>query len=162
MVKNKTGGKRSKGLARKQQTNDPSTEQLHRGNIRTKEDAIKETKGLPGTYFYAKVTKSYGNCRFAALCDDGVERIASCMHFAKKNRRDNNVEVGSNLLVGVADYHATASGKLQQSQILELYTPAEAACIPYVQEDEEDDDLVAQEVDTAMAEEVAVGDFDDI
>ena len=160
MVKNKTGGKRSKGLARKQQTQD-STEQLHRGNIRTKEDAEKETKGLEGAYYYAKVVRSHGNCRFAALCDDGVERMASCMHFAKKNRRDNNVEVGSCLLVGVADYHSATKGKAQACQILELYNSAEAACIPYFQDDD-DDDAMNDEVDAAMTEEVEVGDFDDI
>jgi len=169
MVKNKTGGKRSKGLARKQQ-HDPSAEQqLHRGNIRTKEDAVKETKGLPGEYYYAKVVRSHGNCRFAALCDDGVERMASCMHFAKKNRRDNNVEVGACLLVGVADYHAAVGGKAQPCQILELYSPAEAACIPHfhdAEDDYEDADeyaaVVAKEVDAAMVEDVDVGDFDDI
>lgn len=158
MVKNKTGGKRSKGLARKQQDSD----QLHRGKIRTKEDAVKETKGLPGCYYYAKVVRSHGNCRFAALCDDGVERMASCMHFAKKNRRDNNIEVGSSLLVGVADYHAAQDGKAQPCQILELYSAVEAACIPYFDDgtDEDNDQDVA--VDTAMAEDVVVGDFDDI
>ena len=157
MVKNKTGGKRSKGLARKQQDSD----QLHRGKIRTKEDAVKETKGLPGAYYYAKVVRSHGNCRFAALCDDGVERMASCMHFAKKNRRDNNIEVGSSLLVGVADYHAAPDGKAQPCQILELYSPAEAACIPYF-DDGTDEDKDQDVVDNAMAEDVVVGDFDDI
>ena len=162
MVKTKTGGKRSKGLARKQQTHDPA-EQLHRGNVRTKEDVIKETKGMQGSYYYAKVLKSFGNCRFAVLCDDGVERIASCMHFAKKNRRDNNIEIGSKLLVGVADYHANVEGKMQQSQSLELYTAAEVLCIPYFQdEDEDEDDVIAREVDIAMTEDVVVGDFDDI
>lgn len=164
MVKNKTGGKRSKGLARKQQ-HDPSTEQLHRGNVRTKEDAVKETKGLPGEYYYAKVVKAYGNCRFAAACDDGVERVASCLHFAKKNRRDNNIELGSCLLVGVADYHsANGQTKGQPCQILELYSPAEAACIFYFQDDDRDEDAIAEEVDAVMAvQEVAVAlDFDDI
>lgn len=168
MVKNKTGGKRSKGLARKQQ-DASADQQLHRGNVRTKEEAVKETKGLPGNYYYAKVVRSHGNCRFAALCDDGVERMASCMHFAKKNRRDNNVEVGSCLLVGVADYHAVKDGKTQPCQILELYNPLEAACIPYFHDDEDDYEdkdaytsAVAIEVDAAMAEEVDVGDFDDI
>jgi hypothetical protein len=162
MVKNKTGGKRSKGLARKQQHQDP--DQLHRGNIRTKEDAVKETKGLPGEYYYAKVVRSHGNCRFAALCDDGKERMASCMHFAKKNRRDNNIEVGSCLLVGVADYHAEVAGKAQPCQILELYGPAEAQTIPYFRDDDEDEDedAIAREVDAAMEETVEVGDFDDI
>ena len=161
MVKNKTGGKRSKGLARKQQ-HDPAAEQLHRGNVRTREDAVKETKGLPGEYYYAKVVRSHGNCRFAALCDDGVERMASCLHFAKKNRRDNNIEVGAFLLVGVADYHtANGSKKAQPCQILELYSPVEAACIPYFQDDDKDEE--EDKVDAFMAAETAPSlDFDDI
>ena len=168
MVKNKTGGKRSKGLARKQQ-HDPSADQLHRGNVRTKEDAVKETKGMPGAYHYAKVVRSHGNCRFAAMCDDGVERMASCMHFAKKNRRDNNIELGSCLLVGVADYHTPLPGKAQPCQILELYSAAEAACIAYFHDEEDDYEdgdafaaAVSEKVDAAMVAEVDVGDFDDI
>lgn len=155
MVKNKTGGKRSKGLARKQHNEETVTRR-----IRTKEDAAKETKGLPGDYYYAKVVKAHGNCRFGVACDDGVDRMASCLHFAKKNRRDNNVEVGSCLLVGVADFHAATDGKVQPCQILELYQPAEAASITYFQDSDEEteDDFV----DKVMQQEVAIEEFDDI
>ena len=155
MVKNKTGGKRSKGLARKQHNEETVTRR-----IRTKEDAAKETKGLSGDYYYAKVVKAHGNCRFGVACDDGVDRMASCLHFAKKNRRDNNIEMGSCLLVGVADFHTATDGKAQPCQILELYQPAEAATIPYFQDSDEEteDDFV----DKVMQEKVSIEEFEDI
>ena len=126
MVKNKSGGKRSKGLARK----DNSSEVAVTTKIRFKEDAAKEAVGL---YYYAKVTKCLGNCRFLAACDDGTDRVASCLHFGKKNRRENNIDMGANLLVGVAEYNTATHGKQQPCQILDLYSPAESAYIPYFQ-----------------------------
>jgi translation initiation factor IF-1 len=136
MVKNKTGGKRSKGLARKDHDTEPQNYK-----VRTKEDAAKETKDYPGNfYYYARVVKSYGNCRFAVSCDDGHQRTASCMHFGgKKNRRENNIELGSCLLVGVTDYHTAASGKDQPCEILELYKAHETLYITFFQEKKEDD-----------------------
>jgi len=136
MVKNKTGGNKSKGLARKALNAEVAVRKLF-----LKEDAAKESAGLPGSYFYAKVARALGDCRFLAECDDGQSRTASCKHM-NRSRRENNVELGSALLVGVADYHASSKdGKLQACQILALYTPAEAALIPFFQPREDKDDL---------------------
>jgi translation initiation factor IF-1 len=145
MVKNKTGGKKSKGLARKVLNAEPFVRKLF-----LKEDAAKESEGMPGAYYYAKVTRAYGDCRFLVECDDGTNRVACCKHM-HRSRRENNVELGSCLLVGVADYHTSnGTDKPPPCQTLVLYMPVEAVLIPFFQVRDSDEDGYFAEDDTTF------------
>lgn len=130
MVKNSIGGKKAKGMARKNMraSATPATRALR---ISQNENEV-----------YAQATKMLGNCMFIVKCADGVSRLCYIRgKFRGKNKRDNTVTVGAWVLVGLREWNNDAasqnvqkSGKkndkndkkshqnLQESDLLELYT----------------------------------------
>ena len=88
MVKNSGGGKRAKGLARKNVNNKSSQEKPLR--VAQDEDEI-----------YAIVTKLFGNGMCDVLCMDNVTRLCHIRGiFRGRAKRDNCIELGAWLLVG--------------------------------------------------------------
>ena len=90
MVKNTTGGNKSKGFARKH-------------NIGKKDNILRisEEEGE----IYAIVIKMCGNGMFECYCIDGVTRLGQIRgKFTGKGKRDNIVNVGTWVLIGVREW----------------------------------------------------------
>ena len=109
MVKN-DGGKRTKGLARKNQ------QQIHTHRLRMSE--CEEEK-------YAIVRKLFGNS-CDVYCDDSKERLAMIAgKFSGRNKRSNLIVIGSIVLIGVRSWATVIEGKTEKCDILEIYSPQE-------------------------------------
>jgi initiation factor 1A len=108
MVKNSTGGNKSKKQARS------STSYTPQQNIR---------KAKEGE-MYATVTKMLGTgCLI--MCIDGISR--SCIirnKFKTKGKRDNIITVGSWILVGIREWEIRSNGT-QKCDLLEVYSHSE-------------------------------------
>ena len=108
MVKNLRGGNKTKNQARKN-FSQPSNYKLR------KSQDINE--------IYAVVTKLYGNGRVLIRCNDGLER--NCVirkKFRGRNKRDNEVSIGSFVLAGKREWENKKPGKLEVCDLLEVYT----------------------------------------
>jgi initiation factor 1A len=109
MVKNATGGNKSKKQAR-------SSSYAPQQNIR---------KAKEEGEIYAAVTKIFGGPNCLVMCNDGVSR--SCIirnKFKTKGKRDNNITVGSWILVGIRDWEVRSDGT-QKCDLLEVYSHSE-------------------------------------
>ena len=111
MVKNATGGSKTKGQARKS-TSVPSTNRL-----RISEDECE---------LYAQVTALLGNGMCHVICIDGKTRLCHIRgKFRGRGKRDNFIGRGTWLLVGLRDWESgeskEAKGKLQNCDLLEVY-----------------------------------------
>ena len=109
MVKNATGGNKSKKQAR-------SKSSAPQQNIR---------KAKEEGEMYAVVTKIFGGPNCQVMCNDGVSR--SCIirnKFKTKGKRDNNIVVGSWILVGIRDWEVRSDGT-QKCDLLEVYSHSE-------------------------------------
>jgi len=109
MVKNATGGNKSKKQAR-------SKSSAPQQNIR---------KAKEEGEMYAAVTKIFGGPNCQVMCNDGVSR--SCIirnKFKTKGKRDNNIVVGSWILVGIRDWEVRSDGT-QKCDLLEVYSHSE-------------------------------------
>ena len=109
MVKNATGGNKSKKQAR-------STSYTPQQNIR---------KAKEEGEIYAVVTKIFGGPNCQVLCNDGVSR--SCIirnKFKTRGKRDNNITIGSWILVGIRDWEVRSDGT-QKCDLLEVYSHSE-------------------------------------
>ena len=109
MVKNATGGNKSKKQAR-------SSSYAPQQNIR---------KANEEGEMYAAVTKIFGGPNCLVMCNDGVSR--SCIirnKFKTRGKRDNNITVGSWILVGLRDWEVRSDGT-QKCDLLEVYSHSE-------------------------------------
>ena len=136
MVKNKSGGNKSKRSARKHNTEPIKT------FTRYADDPDE---------LYASVTKYFGCGNVDVKCCDGVSRLGVIRKkFKGRNRRDNMINQGSYVLVGIRSWEVIATGKKQKCDILEIYsrediknikkymTEEEWEVIAYKDEDETD------------------------
>jgi initiation factor 1A len=104
MVVNKTGGKKSKGFARKGMTDTNR-------KIRYSEDPAE---------IYAIAIKMLGNGLFEAKCADDVTRICKIRgKFSGKRKTSHFVKPGVWVLVGI--YEWDSSDKHQKCDLLEVY-----------------------------------------
>ena len=111
MVKNATGGSKTKGQARKS-TSVPSSNRL-----RISEDVCE---------LYAQVTAMLGNGMCHVICIDSKTRLCHIRgKFRGRGKRDNFIGRGTWLLVGIRDWESgeskEAKGKLQNCDLLEVY-----------------------------------------
>lgn len=114
MVKNYGGGKRAKGFARK--------------NLNTSKQEKPLRVGQEEGEIYAVVTKYYGNGMCDVFCLDDETRLCHIRGiFRTRGRRDNNVEIGSLLLVGLREFETVVKGKKQNCDLLEVYNNNEKA-----------------------------------
>jgi len=145
MVKNQNGGKNSKKMGRKFVTNPSATNRKIR--------KVEEEGEL-----YAVVTKLFGNGMFSANDIEGKERLCIMRNkFRGRGKRDNNVSLGSWVLVGEREFESCAKPK---HDLLEVYSDIEKQKLKHSGDpvfsklrsefdnkkketnDEEDDDLV--------------------
>lgn len=111
MVKNSTGGNKTKGQARKLVTAKPSN------LLRTSENDCEK---------YAQVTKLLGGGMCNVLCIDTETRL--CImggKFKGRGKRDNFIVNGSWVLVGLRDWESKKPDKLEKCDLLEVYTDSE-------------------------------------
>ena len=109
MVKN-TGGKRTKGLARKNQS------QGFTSRLRVSE--CEEEK-------YAIVRKLFGNS-CDVFCDDSKGRLAMIAgKFSGRNKRGNLIVPGTIVLIGLRSWATVIEGKSEKCDILEVYSAQE-------------------------------------
>ena len=107
MVKN-FGGKKTKGMARKNLTAKPNNV------LRVSTNEFEK---------YSQVLKLLGNGMCHVLCDDNVTRLCHIRgKFRGRGKRDNFVKTGSLLLVGIREYESGGDAKkLQNCDLLEVY-----------------------------------------
>ena len=109
MVKNTTGGSKTKGQARKFAT--PKQSNILRVSLDECE-------------VYAQVTKLLGNGMCHVLCIDGFTRLCHIRgKFRGRGKRDNLIGSGNWLLVGLREWEIgkDISSKLQNCDLLEVY-----------------------------------------
>ena len=107
MVKNTKGGNKTKGQARKH-LSQPSNYKLRKSEDKNE--------------IYAIVTKLYGNARILIKCNDGEER--NCIirkKFRGRNKRDNDVSIGTLILAGRREWENKKQDKLEICDLLEVY-----------------------------------------
>ena len=110
MVKNETGGKRSKQIARKT-VEKPQTSQCVR--------YVEE----PGE-MYAIVTAKFGGRNVQVMCHDGVSRRCVIRNKFMKLKGDNSISIGSWLMVGIYEWEKRADCT-QTCDVLEIYLRGE-------------------------------------
>ena len=108
MVKN-FGGKKTKGMARKNLTSKPNN------ILRISTNEYEK---------YSQVIKLLGNGMCHVLCDDNITRMCHIRgKFRGRGKRDNFVKTGSLLLVGIREYESGGDKKkLQNCDLLEVYS----------------------------------------
>lgn len=108
MVKNTKGGNKAKKQARKTTSVDPSL-----AKTRYSEDPDE---------IYACCSKLLGNGMCRVFCIDGVERLCVIRNkFRGRGRRGNVMEVGTWCLVGRRAFEQSKEGKLDKTDLLEVY-----------------------------------------
>ena len=113
MVKNTTGGSKTKGQARKLINIDSKTTNKI---LRISNDPLE---------IYAQVTKNLGNGMCTVLCTDGIIRLCHIRgKFRGRGKRDNLVGLGSWLLVGIREWEKDKVDpkKQQNCDLLEVYS----------------------------------------
>jgi translation initiation factor 1A len=116
MVKNTAGGNSHKKFARKHQSGSSSNNNMLR---------VAQDEGE----IYAITMKMLGNKMFHCLCIDGVTRLGHIRgKFEGRGRRDNVVEMGKWILIGLREWDIstdlkslTAKDKMQKCDLLEVY-----------------------------------------
>jgi translation initiation factor 1A len=112
MVKNTTGGSKTKGQARKFVSAAP------KNTLRISKDELE---------VYAQVTKNLGNGMCHVQCLDGKTRLCHIRgKFRGRGKRDNFIGVGTWLLVGLREWEASSATtkkdeKLENCDVLEVY-----------------------------------------
>jgi translation initiation factor 1A len=121
MVKNTKGGSGHKKFARK-----------FSGAPRNNRLRLSEDEGE----IYAIVTKMLGNGMFHCFCIDGVARLGHIRgKFAGRGKRDNMVETGKWVLIGLREWDISKkaseslSDKLQKCDLLEVYSETDKNCL---------------------------------
>lgn len=111
MVKNTKGGNKGKKMGRKYAV-DSST---HKTRFSEDSDEV-----------YACCQKLLGNGMFNALCSDKKERICIIRKkFKGRGKRDNIINIGTWVLVGLRSFEARAQGKLEKCDLLEVYSDSD-------------------------------------
>jgi len=113
MVKNVTGGNKSKGQARKFMTAKPST------SLRMSENESE---------LYGQVTKMLGGGMCNVICIDNTPRLCFIRgKFKTRGKRDNFINNGSWVLIGLRDWVSSSKDKtkLEQCDLLEVYNDYE-------------------------------------
>jgi translation initiation factor 1A len=111
MVKNTKGGNKAKKQARKSANASVST----KARCSEHEDEI-----------YACCSKLLGNGMCNVMCIDGVERICIIRNkFRGKGKRGNTMSTGVWCLVGRRDFEKPKEGKLEKTDLLEVYNEIE-------------------------------------
>jgi translation initiation factor 1A len=109
MVKNKKGGSRHKKQASK--------------NTRDVSFNTKLRKAKADGEMYARVIKMNGNGMADVICNDGVTRLLIIRRkFRGRNRRDNQVSLGTMLLVGIRLWEVVGGGKKPKVDLLYTYS----------------------------------------
>ena len=109
MVKNKKGGSRHKKQASK--------------NTRDVSFNTKLRKAKEDGEMYARVIKMNGNGMADVICNDGVTRLLIIRRkFRGRNRRDNQVSLGTMLLVGIRLWEVVGGGKKPKVDLLYTYS----------------------------------------
>lgn len=111
MVKNTTGGSKTKGQARKFATEKPSN------TLRISQDEYE---------LYAQVTKVLGGAMCHVLCIDGITRLCHIRgKFRGRGKRDNFISNGSWILIGLREWatskEKSSTGKLEACDLMEVY-----------------------------------------
>jgi translation initiation factor 1A len=121
MVKNTHGGSGHKKFARK------FSAAPRNNRLRLSEDEGE---------IYAIVTKMLGNGMFHCFCIDGVARLGHIRgKFAGRGKRDNMVETGKWVLIGLREWDISKkaseslSAKLQKCDLLEVYSDSDKNCL---------------------------------
>jgi translation initiation factor 1A len=107
MVKN-FGGKKTKGMARKNLTARPS-------------NLLRESKNEYEKY--AQVTRTLGNAMCHVLCDDNITRLCHIRgKFKGRGKRDNMIKNGSWIMIGIREYESGGDNKkMKNCDLLEVY-----------------------------------------
>jgi len=110
MVKNKTGGNKSKRLGRK-----------FVGESQTISKKLRLADELGEVY--AVVSKIFGNGMFEITCANGATKLCIIRKkFKGRGKRDNCLTLGSWILAGEREWEVTTAGK-EKYDLLEVYTP---------------------------------------
>ena len=113
MVKNTTGGNKSKGKARKLNSSAP------RPNAHIRLSSCDDE-------MYAQVSKVLGNGMCHVLGADGKTMLCHIRgKFRGRGKNDNIAKNGSWLLVGLRAWESAGSKKLQNCDLLEVYSEVE-------------------------------------
>lgn len=108
MVKNTTGGKRTKSGARKNLTKPVSN------FLRTSSNDLE---------IYGCVTKLLGNNMFEVLCmDDKIRKGVIRGKFSGRGKRDNFIGRGTWVLIGLREWEMQKPGSNQSCDLMEVYT----------------------------------------
>jgi hypothetical protein len=110
MVKNETGGNRSKKVARKTVEN-PQTSQ----RVRYIEDAGE---------MYAICTAKFGGRNIQVMCHDGVSRRCIIRNKFMKLKGDNSIAIGTWLMVGIYEWEKRVDCS-KTCDVLEVYLRSE-------------------------------------
>lgn len=111
MVKNSTGGNKSKKQARK------ST------NISQQNKEIR--KAVEVGEVYAAVTKMFGGKECEVMCIDGIKRrCVMRSKFTFRSKAENNLSPGTMVLVGLRDWEVRHTGN-EKCDLLEVYSQSE-------------------------------------
>lgn len=117
MVKNTKGGSKHKKMARKQ-AGPPVEEKIRYSSC---EEEV-----------YASVAKIYGNGRVLVTCNDGVERLCVIRKkFKGRNKRSNEISLGTYLLVGKREWNSVSENKLETTDLLYVYSENQANKLKY-------------------------------
>jgi len=108
MVKNKKGGSGHKKMARK-----------HVSGGEFRQRRLREPK--EGEIF-ARVTRVNGGGVCEVICNDKVNRqMIIRKKFRGRNKRDNNIGIGTIVLVGLRDWEVVSTKKKPKVDLLEVY-----------------------------------------
>lgn len=111
MVKNKTGGNKSKKSARK----------FSNPTITNRKLRLAEEEGET----YATVIKLLGGPNCEVVTNDGLTRLCVIRNkFRGRDKRDNTIAPGVWILVGIRDWEARV-GSEKKCDLLEVYTSSE-------------------------------------
>jgi translation initiation factor 1A len=110
MGKNKFGGNKAKKMARKH--NIPVERKTR---YQTEEGEI-----------YGCCNKIHGGGQIQVLCIDGLERLCFIRKkFKGRGKKDNIINIGTIVLIGMRDYETLSDNKLQKCDLLEVYSSSD-------------------------------------
>ncbi len=116
MVKNKTGGNKAKKFGRKHLGGNSFNAKLRISQV---EDEV-----------YACVTKLLGNgmCHVNCLDSSNSNKTRLCIirnKFRGRGKRDNNLVMGTYVLVGIRSWETVKEGTIEKCDLIEVYNSSE-------------------------------------
>jgi len=107
MAKNKFGGNKAKKQARK-----------HNIPVERKTRYQKEESEI-----YGCCNKIHGGGQIQVTCIDGIERLCFIRNkFKGRGKKDNIINIGTIVLIGLREFETIHKNKLQKSDLLEVYS----------------------------------------